>query len=79
MKGLRCARCGKEHPPEKVTLSEGNPSKQPRPYHCRCGPETRRGDKRAGYWREMTVAEAQSCRSHGRHASAPGGCCLPPN
>jgi hypothetical protein len=41
MKGLRCARCGKEHPPEKVALSEGNPSKQPRPYHCRCCPETR--------------------------------------
>jgi len=26
-KSPRCRLCGKEHPPEKITLSEGNPSK----------------------------------------------------
>lgn len=73
---LRCIRCGKQHPPEKVILSEGNPSKQPRPYHCLCCPETRPMSVRADYWQKMTVAEAQGCRRHGRHAPAPGGCCL---
>jgi len=78
VKAFRCTRCLKEHPPEVVRLSEGNRVKQPRPFHCRCCPETQPIGMRPDNWQDMTVAEAQRCRRHGRHDPAPGGCCLRP-
>src|SRR5215510_15712311 len=72
-----CGVCGKGHThTDLVTLTEGNPAKQPRSFHRLKCPETRRGDKRSDYWKVMTIAEAESCRRHGRHAPAPSGCCL---
>ena len=73
---MKCAACGKEHPPEKVTWSEGNPSQQPRPYHCPQCWQTGRTDKKHKYWTTGMVAQAENCPKHGRHSPAPGGCCL---
>jgi hypothetical protein len=73
---MKCNACGNEHPPEKVTWTERNPSQQPRPYHCTSCWQTRRDDKQDIYWDTGTVAEAQACVKHGPHGPAPGGCCL---
>jgi DNA-directed RNA polymerase subunit RPC12/RpoP len=73
---MRCVACGKEHPPEKVTWSERNPSQQPRPYHCPQCWQAGRSDKENTYWHTGTVADAENCREHGRHSPASGGCCL---
>jgi hypothetical protein len=74
---MSCVACSKEHPPEKVTWSEENPSQQPRPYHCTDCWQVRRSDKTPSYWKTGTVGQAQSCSSpHGGHRPAPGGCCL---
>jgi len=70
---MKCDACRKEHPPERVTRSEGNPSQQPRPYHCPSCWQATRGDKKHRYWNIGTVAEAESCSNHGRHRPAPGG------
>lgn len=72
----RCVNCGRQHPPEKIALSEGNSSKQPRPFHCLCCLETKRGDKKSSNWQVMAIADARNCRRHGRHSPPPGGCCL---
>jgi hypothetical protein len=75
---MACRACSSEHPPAKVTWSERNPSRQPRPYHCpqcRVADQERR-DREPDYWQIGTVEEAETCAAHGRHRPAPGGCCL---
>jgi hypothetical protein len=73
---MSCRACGRAHPPEDVTWSENNESKQPRPIHCPQCREAQRGDKSPSNWTTGSVAAAQACVNHGPHRPAPGGCCL---
>jgi hypothetical protein len=73
---MSCKACGRNHPPDRVTWSERNRARQPRPYHCPICREANRADKIPNNWDTGTVAEATGCVTHGAHAPAPGGCCL---
>ena len=73
---MKCAVCDKEHPPEPVTWSEGNPWQQPRPYHCPRCPEANAENKQEGWWKTDSVRAAEHCRTHGYHSPPSGRCCL---
>ncbi len=60
---------------EKVTLSEGNPSRQPRPYQRLDCWQANRRDKKRSHWVTDDVSKAETCPKHGAHPRASGGCC----
>jgi hypothetical protein len=47
-----------QHPPDDVEVSVGNPSKQPRPYHCRRCREANKAAKIQKWWKTMSLAAA---------------------
>ena len=65
---MKCSVCNKEHPPEPVTWSEGNPWQQPRPYHCPRCPEANADNKQEGWWKTDSVRAAENCRTHRYHS-----------
>src|SRR6267142_2491407 len=67
---MPCKACGRNHPPDRVTWSEKNRAKQPRPYHCPICREANRAYKIPNNWATGTVAEATGCVTHGAHAPA---------
>jgi len=54
---MRC-KFQHQHPPDEVEVATGNPSNQPRPFHCRQCREANKRHKIQQWWKKMTVAAA---------------------
>jgi hypothetical protein len=66
---MRC-KSGHEHPPMQVVAPTGDPTNQPRPYHCAECYLANRPDKVARYWKAYDVAK---CRSHASSSALMSG------
>lgn len=49
---MKC-RLGHSHPPERLIAATGNPTNQPRPYHCPECQEVRKQGVNTGHWNEF--------------------------
>ncbi len=68
---MRC-QFGHDHPSEKVMVTTGNLTGQPRPFHCSQCPETQKTTRKDENWETLTVEEAQSPSL----GASPAKCCF---